>query len=310
MSKPQPVLIRPGSNFDWSTITIGEPRKNPYDGAASKVYVKGENGEKRPIFIELAKHKAWGVSGRWKFGLNARKQTNKNIEGFQVSYPMTSRSSVKKPRDDERLTFAIFDAMRALTADAISNGFRKASSTTYDAYKKHKDDTILAVKPMYDYTKDKSKPQGAYLKFNTKGKGEKIKCKTRIYGTGVGEESPFDFMYDEDKPILMTAQIVLRWDDIYWGGHGTTGYGASMRVHVSEITLTPAEYDDDGDECSDESGDESSDESDDEYSFLSKKLDDDDDDEAQFKFKPIDELLNEEEEEAKHPVPAPRRKKT
>ena len=56
--------------FDWESIVVEEPVTKPYtpkrgstfETVTSEVYFRGPNGEKHPIYVELAPQNFWGVS--------------------------------------------------------------------------------------------------------------------------------------------------------------------------------------------------------------------------------------------------------
>ena len=301
MSKP--ILIRPCHKFNWSKIFIEEPKPNRWGGSYSKVQFIGKNNVKRPICIEMPEQNVLGISGIWQFGLNANQQTMDNIEGLQISYPMTSKETMNNPTELERSAFEIFDKFRNMVATALKGGFFKASKATRSACKNAGNNLISAVKPIYNYTKDGNKPQRAYFKLNTKDKGKKMKCWTKIYDSG-DEQQTFDkFMANiGETPDLTTAKIILDLQDIYWGSHNNTPYGASIRLRVREVRLIPIKYDDTsflfGDLTSE---DEDEEEEEDVYSFLEdiKKEDEEDEDEEE----------EDEEEVTKPPIPTPRKNK-
>ena len=49
-------------------------------------------------------------------------------------------------------------------------------------------------------------------------------------------------MWQPDKYVSGFGHPVVRWDGIFWGSHGQTGYGASARLRVTEMNFTPSEF--------------------------------------------------------------------
>ena len=101
------------------------------------------------------------------------------------------------------------------------------------------------IKPIYDYRtstnqntgetyKDYTKPQRTRIKLLTKGKGKNIRCDTNIFGPGNKKLSPFRCI-----GVHGSCHPVVHWDGIYWGTHGNTNYGASVRLRLTEMNFSP-----------------------------------------------------------------------
>ena len=266
----EPIFIALDSDFDWNTIVVTEPKSKSFNKGQSKpqnqwvssdVYVKGPNGEKRPIFIELTKQFFSGISGVWPFGTDKDSRRLETLEGFQISYPMTSIDTMDCPTTEEIKTRKALDNVVKITLNALKKFCNKPRSersvppATFNAYitAKSENDWSFAVKPIYDYTnttdqqtgekkKDTSRPQRAYLKFITWGKGGNILSTTCVYGPDDQVVNPLEYMWQPDKYVSGFGHPVVRWDGIFWGSHGQTGYGASARLHVTEMNFTPSEF--------------------------------------------------------------------
>ncbi len=254
-----------GASLDISSIVIEDPithsfKKNDttIEWTTSEVYSYGSNGEKRKIYIQLSKQHTFGVSGSYPLEVAAEDRCLENLEGFQVCYPMTSLKTINNPTDEERATKQIMDDAFDITVDAlkrfceVAREDRLVPSPTYSAYSTaaRDKDWDYAVKRPYEHAssndksgkkiKDLSKPRRTYLKFATKGKGAKITCETQIYGPGDKLVTPYHYM---SKPggnsIRGDSDIVIIWDNIFWGAHGRSSHGASLRFRVAQMNFTP-----------------------------------------------------------------------
>ena len=247
--------------FDWESIVVEEPVThsytpkggNTFESTTSKVYFPGPNGEKRPIYIELATQNFWGISPSYPYGTRKEHQNSDTIDGFQIAYPLTSFYTVENPTEDEMATKSYLDEMWDITCEAMQSFCsekkekRKVPAPTYSSFgtAKSEEDWSYAVKPLYDYPKtinklgqkvtDTSKPLKMYIKLLTKGKGKNLKCLSKIYGPENEQVSPHDVnMRGEGHPVI-------RWDGIYWGSHGKNSYGVSLRLFLTEMNFKPSQ---------------------------------------------------------------------
>ena len=112
---------------------MSEPKKNsakgkgnsPFEWVTSDVYVEGPNGLKRPIFIELAKQYFSGISGTWPFGTKKEDRSIERLEGFQISYPMTSDETMDNPTTEEVKTREALDKVWEITLDSLKKFCKK-----------------------------------------------------------------------------------------------------------------------------------------------------------------------------------------
>ena len=258
-----PISIRLNDlDFDWGSVVVEEPVTKPYtpkrgstfESVTSEVYFPGPNGEKRPIFVELAPQNFWGVSPTYPYGMRKENQNYDTIDGFHIAYPLTSISTVDNPTEDERITKCNLDEMWEITCEAmqrfcsVKKEKRKVPPPTYSAFgtAKADEDWSYAVKPLYEHPKttdkfgqkvpDLSKPMKMYIKLITSGKGRNLRCFTKIYGPGDKQVSPFKY-----NSIRGDGHPIVLWDGIYWGSHGRTSYGASLRLRLTEMNFTPSQ---------------------------------------------------------------------
>lgn len=257
------VFVSLETDFDWSKVVVEEPKSysftqgnNTIEWTTSDVYIPGPNGTKLPIYVELSPQKIWGFDGIWGMDVNLEDRDLSNIAGLQIVYPLNSPTTVDNPTKSERATKHAFDQMWNITVAAMkrfcSVSKRKVPAPAYSAYATAKtdEDWTYAVKPVYSYSyyKDsstnkkfvnKSRPERMFIKFDTKGTGSAMRCKTEIYGPGDKPISPFKYLHSSNSNVCGIAHPVVRWDGIYWGSHGQSSYGASVRLRVSEMNFSP-----------------------------------------------------------------------
>ena len=114
------------SIFDWGKVVVEEPETHTFtkggstvELTTSRVYVLGDNGEKLQIYFEVAVHNVYGLTGIWPTGTDKDDQSLDNIEGFQISYPLTSLSTVDNPTPAEIATRHTLNMMWETTVDAL-----------------------------------------------------------------------------------------------------------------------------------------------------------------------------------------------
>ena len=91
------IFVPLDSIFDWGMVVVEEPETHTFtkggstvELTTSRVYVLGDNGEKLQIYFEVAEQDVYGLNGIWPIGTDNEDQSLDNIEGFQISYPITS----------------------------------------------------------------------------------------------------------------------------------------------------------------------------------------------------------------------------
>ena len=88
--------------------------------------------------------------------------------------------------------------------------------------KGNKSELLSLVKSIYNGDK-------AYIKFYTKGKGDKFKCITQVCDSSKNNVHYSKYMWTRDNNVQGEGEVICRWDDIYWGVHGSAEYIALMR---------------------------------------------------------------------------------
>jgi len=254
----------PLHEFDESRLVVGPPveksfgkGKNTVTYHESEGFYKDDDGNLCKAYFEFPKQTVWGVSPMYPFAMPEKdRDPSKNLKGFQICYPMTSKASIDNPSKDEKYALSTFDGLFNVSADAMkrecsmSKSKRKVPMVTNQAYvtAKADGDYRAALKPIYSYPiirgergtpdkEDRSKPQRAYIKLMTYGKGVNLVCNTIIHGPGDKPVNPRSLMGKGERGEMTP---VFLWEGVYWGGHGSNSpYGASVKLRLSEANYTP-----------------------------------------------------------------------
>jgi hypothetical protein len=245
---------------------------NTINNTNSKGYYLDDNGEKRILFFSGPKQTTFGPSYKHVFGTPKEKEGPENVEGMQISYPLTSMKTVEEPTAEEAAFKNLLDAIWKLSIEKMGEEVlrprpQKGSKgvpgqtlvvppPTVNSYKGaiNQDDESLsdftqAIKVLYSYPKkkdektqktidefDTTKPQRAYFPLITKGKGLKMKVHTKFYGPGDKTEHPSKYI--GAKIALVPAFV---WEGSYWGSCGPTSpCGGTIRIKLAEANVIPA----------------------------------------------------------------------
>jgi len=266
MSEEKNCICVAVGDFDPSRLVLSEPRaKESKDGKftwfVSDGFYKDDNEDLCKLYLTLPEQVSFvnaiydnNLSDLEKYDPNNPETRNniKNIEGFQISYPVTSIETMETPTQEESATINLLQSLWDLSKDRMGEfakdeelDFPDVSRTSYFGAEAVKDFT-KAMKPVFTYPmmkdknnkkkwiEDTSKPKKMKAKFNAFGKGRKIKNHTVIYGPGDKPMSPFNLLNKSGKILP-----VFRWDGVYWGGHGKRSWGGSVTLRLSEGTFTP-----------------------------------------------------------------------
>lgn len=270
MPANNPLFIGIDNDFDWNRVVVEKPRENNYDKGGtpitwftSKVYAKGDNGEKLDICFQLPTQNIFGISGVYPMGMEESERGIDNLDGFQICYPITSYQTINTPTAKEQKIRKIFDLIRNKVleslvefADLPDDDENKLPQATVNNYygAERKKDPISSVKPLYThaFTTDKTgkkvpdltKNLRSYIKLGSKGKGKDLECKALLAPNNNGEfviADPRKFMnLPGQNNHRGDINAVMYWKEIFWGSHGPKSpYGASAKVLIDELDYTP-----------------------------------------------------------------------
>lgn len=245
--------------FDPSRLVVTEAKvkqikkgNSTFDFVTSDVFYKDNSGKLCELCFEAHPQSTFGISGVYPMGTEEKDKTSSNIEGYQVSYPMTSLDTVSDPNKHEQYMIDLFNALHQAAVEAgkrecgLSKDKRKIPAPSYNAYLAARDDEDWNqfVKPLYAYAnkkdangnsyEDTTKPQRGYFKLITRGKGNDLRSITPIYGPGDKRVDPSVYMN-----TLGQIHPVFKVSHVYWGSHGKSPYGGSVKVVLYEANFVP-----------------------------------------------------------------------
>src|SRR5687768_10854177 len=73
--------------------------KKPVKFVQAKIAYLDAKGQEKDLYFVAPTQECWGITPKYKW---REDRTDENIEGLQVSYPVTSKDTVKNPTDEEQ----------------------------------------------------------------------------------------------------------------------------------------------------------------------------------------------------------------
>lgn len=260
MSSDKPHFVKL-NEFDPSRLRVHKPVKHTSNkkkgGDSISWYISegryvNDDGDECVLYFELPKSFCFGVNAIYPIGTKQENKTFDKVDGLQICYPITSMDTIDDPSSDEQYCMDVLDGLWNAAVEALKRELEREEelippptmSAGITAEKKKKWD--YAIKPIYSHPtpegndgkrhEDRTKPQRTYIKLLTRGKGRDLKALTPFYGPGDRKMSAMKFI---DKRGFITP--VIKWDGIFWGAHGSSSYGGSVRLRVAEANFTPQE---------------------------------------------------------------------
>jgi len=253
----------PLGKFDVSKLSFSEPIVKKYGNGTSttnsQVIYTDESGKKGTPCFQLAEQLSFGPTPQHKYNCKDEEKIPENVQKWNILYNLTSMQTIHDPTDEEKYVIDLFDVCYSKSADYIKNIYQtekqrrkdendktgKNSTIPAPAYSAistavSDDDIETAIKFPYKRSfvreKDgKEIPSSATFDLMTYGKGLNIKITTTFYGPGDKKENPEKYhgVRGKFKPVVV-------FESIYWGSHGTTSYGCSLKFKVYDATYTPS----------------------------------------------------------------------
>jgi hypothetical protein len=243
-------LIKQGT-FDEANLVIDKPEQHNFKNATtitSKIYYKDENGDLCIPFVEGDEVYTFGVNAKYPFDTAKDEQTPDKIIGYHVYIAMTTLDTVANPTQNELYTMAWVDALTNKTKEMSQDPsvLEELPKGVQKLLVPNKDGEIDGVKPLFAYPKmpdptdargqrqifDESKPKRSYIRLIYNSKTKKVNT---VF---------FDEQGDEVNPLQYTdvkgyIKPIYRFDEVYWGTHGTTEFGASIKVSILQADYRP-----------------------------------------------------------------------
>ena len=234
VSDPEEIITKDGTRFMRSSVLYKNDR-----GVPSDMYFAGP------------KQFSFGISPEYPFGLPKHEQTEDKIKSFKICYNICDMRNVSHPSKEEQYMEEIFNGIHRKVVEAAhqDNTLKKigqAQAIVIRAAKQNNephggvkpiltDGTTISPHNPNQRILDPSKPKRIYVKLLSSNRPhEEITIHTKFYGPG-------------DKPVNPKTYInvqgylepVFHLQSVYWGAHGSTPFGASIQIKLSEANFTP-----------------------------------------------------------------------
>lgn len=256
-SSAREICVNP-ADFDISRLVIHDACVREFKIGESKIsnttssakYLNDE-GEECTLYFRGPPQNCFGVQYNYPMGVAEEDKTPETAKGLQVCYPLTTMQTVSDPTDDEK---AHRDMILALWQAAVDKGIEESErdepvipGVSVNSFRAiagaKKKDWTKAVKVPFSHPKNKenggktldtTKPESMYVKLVTDGQGPTLKAKTPFWGPG-------DRKCNALKFLDVRGEIEPCWvfEGIYYGAHGTSPHGASLRFRLAEANYTP-----------------------------------------------------------------------
>ena len=234
VSEPEEIVTKDGTKFMRSNILYRNDR-----GIPSDMYFAGP------------RQFSFGISPEYPFGLPKYEQTEDKIKSFKICYNICDIRNVSNPSKEEQYMEEIFTGIHQKVVEAAHQdktlGKIGPAQAIVIRSAKQNNEPHGGVKPILtsgttisphnpnQRIPDPSKPKRIYVKLlSSKRPGEDITIHTKFYGPG-------DKNVDPEKYINVQGYLepVFHLQSVYWGAHGSTPFGASIQIKLSEANFTP-----------------------------------------------------------------------
>jgi hypothetical protein len=234
VSDPEEIVTKDGTKFMRSSIAYKNDRGIPCD-----------------MYFGGPKQFSFGISPEYPFGLPKHEQTEDKIKSFKICYNICDMRNVAHPSKEEKYMEEIFNGIHQKVVEAAhqESTLKKIGAAQAIVIKAAKQNSEFhgGVKPVLSLgttisshnpnqrVPDPSKPKRIYVKLlSSKRPHEDIVIHTKFYGPGDRNIDPKSFIN-----VQGYLEPVFNLQSIYWGAHGSTPYGASIQIKLSEANFTP-----------------------------------------------------------------------
>ena len=234
VSDPEEIITKDGTKFMRSTLLYKNDR-----GVNSDMYFAGP------------KQFSFGISPEYPFGLPKHEQTDAKIKSFKICYNICDMRNVTNPSKEEQYMEEIFrgihrKVVEAAHQDKTLKKIGPAQAIVIRAAKQNQephggvkpiltDGTTISPHNPNQRIPDPSKPKRIYVKLLSSNRPhEDITIHTKFYGPGDKPVNPKKFIN-----VQGYLEPVFQLQSVYWGAHGSTPFGASIQIKLSEANFTP-----------------------------------------------------------------------
>lgn len=219
-------------------------------------------GEKCSLYVMTPPCVCFGFSYKYPFNLPQKEQEPSKATGMQICYNCTPSDRVNCPNDEEQAMIDYYRNLYDRIWDIYGEFTKKypkdaakwdiAVPSAYVAATRQGDVDELktvktyALKPILSRQKfpkteenpspdeDPSKTLRSYFDLFTKDQGLNMTVQTNVF-EGDSQIDP----RDKYMNTLCTAQLILKFNGTFWGGHGSSSARGSIKHKVTEVQLTP-----------------------------------------------------------------------
>ncbi len=231
---PEEIVTKDGTKFMRSSITYKNDRGDPCD-----------------MYFAGPKQFSFGISPEYPFGLPKHEQTEDKIKSFKICYNICDIRNVSHPSKEEQYMEEIFNGIHKKVVEAAhqDSTLKKIGAAQAIVIRSAKQNnefhggdkpilsmgTTISPHNPNQRVPDPTKPKRIYAKLlSSKRPHEDIVIHTKFYGPGDKNIAPEKFIN-----VQGYLEPVFNLQSIYWGAHGSTPYGASIQIKLSEANFTP-----------------------------------------------------------------------
>lgn len=267
------IIIVTPKKFDINKVVVNPPIKtvfkNKHSMVTSPLSYIGDNGKIGAFALQLPKAFCLGLE-------ESKEQDSDRIKGYQFRYLMTSKDTIKKPTDDEKLIFTIQDQIQKKVyeegkkflkedeelpegeSEKMPPNCRGCYMTGESAAtkKKYPDYISRIIKKAYAQpnkqgTKivNEEKPFGIYIKCaGFQGKDGKPIVTCKFYRNGGNTLiNPKDMLTVWDNGVALKSMWgdivpVVLYKAVFWGGHMQQPYCGSVQMELYEANYYPSNF--------------------------------------------------------------------
>lgn len=234
VSDPEEIVTKDGTKFMRSSILYRNDRGDPCD-----------------MYFAGGKQFSFGISPEYPFGLPKHEQTEEKIKSFKICYNICDIRNVSNPSKEEQYMEEIFQGIHRKVVEAAHQDktLKKigAAQAIVIRAAHQSGESHGGVKPILtsgttisphnpnQRIPDPNKPKRIYAKLlSSKRQGEDIMIHTKFYGPGDKNVDPKTYIN-----VQGYLEPVFQLQSVYWGAHGSTPFGASIQIKLSEANFTP-----------------------------------------------------------------------
>ena len=248
-------VFLPVNQANVDNIEVGDPEeivtKDGTKFMRSSITYRNDRGDLCDMYFAGPKQFSFGISPEYPFGLPKHDQTNDKIKSFKICYNICDMRNVINPSKEEQYMEEIFTGIHQKVVEAAhqESTLKKIGPAQAIVIRsaKQNNESHGGVKPVLSLgttisphnpnqrVPDPSKPKRIYAKLlSSKRPHEDIIIHTKFYGPG-------NKNVDQKKFINFQGFLepVFNLQSVYWGAHGSTPYGASIQIKLSEANFTP-----------------------------------------------------------------------